>query len=127
MSVLSQAEFFAKIGLQTTLTDKQRDTLYENYRIVGQYQFHWNRTNGQIDRETMLGRIAYDLQLPTTTIGSRIAQLTKAGHKFPKLIRKSRNGSTINLSMEAFKAIAAMEAMDISADEVESELPSIEV
>ena len=108
-TILSRVEFFAKIGLGNGLTDKQRETLYENYRIKGEYDRYWSPS---VTKDAMVRNIAYALDLPETTVSSRIYQMAKAGVQFKRLARKSRNGSTINLTVEAFNAIAAMEQMD---------------
>jgi hypothetical protein len=123
-NILSRVEFFAKIGLTNGLTDKQRETLYENYRIKMAYERYWSPT---CTKEQMARNIAYALELPESTINSRIYQMAKAGVQFKRLSRKSRNGSTINLTVEAFNAIAAMEQMDNAPKTEESELPVVKV
>ena len=77
--------------ISSMLSDNQVRILRENKRICEQYRFHHKRANGNLDRDTMFAAISYDLQLPVTTIGSRIQQMTKQGVKFPMLQRKRRN------------------------------------
>ena len=74
------------------LTDNQVRIARENKRICEEYKRYWSPS---CTRDQMFRNIAFALQLPETTIASRINQMTKAGVKFPILQRKRRNSVLI--------------------------------
>ena len=98
------------------LSDNQVRILRENKRICEEYKRYWTPT---ITRDAMFSNIAYALQLPVTTVSSRIQQMAKQGVKFPLLQRKRRASAIMPVS--DLNSIFADEETEESETEVLNE------
>jgi hypothetical protein len=98
------------------LTDNQVRILRENKRICEEYKRYWKP---DITRDAMFSNIAYALQLPITTVSSRITQMAKGGVKFPPLRRKQR--ASVVMPVSDLNAIFAVETETVETETEETE------